>query len=181
MNLSKIVDIAQIIGVVAVVLSLIFIGIQIQQNTSATRAAVRQAVATNDIAYLNTTLNSEIIANANAKIADGKELNTVEREQLVWQQFVNFMIFETVHYNYQEGYIQKELWDRYETIMTRLLSNNIYARTAWHKYENAFTLSFIAEIQRIMKSSNITLDATKFESINSDIIRERIDSIQRIE
>lgn len=181
MKLSRIVDISQIIGVIAVILSLIFIGIQIKQNTNATRAAVRQSVASNDIAYLNTSLNSEILANANAKLADGEELTTAEREQLIWQQFVNFMIFETIHYHYQEGYVDKELWDRYQIIITGLLSNNIYAQKSWLKYKNAYTLSFITEIQRIVKNSNILTDPPKFESIKSDVNLERNDSIKNIE
>ena len=169
MNLSNIVDISQIIGVIAVVLSLIFIGIQIKQNTNATKAAVRQSVASNDITYLNTSLNSDIIANANAKIADGKDITTAEREQLIWQQFVNFMIFETVYYHFNEGYVEKELWERYKTIITGLLSNNIYAQNAWIRYKNVYTNSFYKEIQRILAKSNIKIDATKFESVKSDV------------
>jgi len=169
MKLSKIVDISQIIGVIAVVLSLIFIGIQIKQNTNATKAAVRQSVATNDIAYLSTSLNSEIIANANAKIADGEDLTTTEREQLIWQQYVNFMAFETVHYHYNEGYVEKELWERYQIIITHLLRNNIYTQNAWVEYKNVYTLSFRSEIQRIIKDSDILIDPSKFESIKSEI------------
>ena len=82
MKISKLVDISQIIGVITIILSLIFIGIQIKQNTNATRAAVRQSVATNDIAFLNTSLNSDIIANANGKIADGIQINSTEENNL---------------------------------------------------------------------------------------------------
>ena len=173
MKLSKIVDISQIIGVIAVIFSLFFIGIEIRQNTIATKAAVRQSVATNDIAYLNTSLNSEIIASAIGKLADGLEINTVEREQLIWQQYVNFMIFETVYYNYQEGYVESELWHRYRTIITGLLTNNIYAQNCWLKHGNTYTSSFKREIQQIMAKSNIKIDETKFESIKSEVNPEK--------
>ena len=169
MKLSKIVDISQIIGVIAVVLSLIFIGVQIRQNTNATKAAVRQSVATNDISFLNTSLNSDIIARAKGKIVDGLEINSIEREQLIWQQFVNFMVFETVFYNYQEGYIENELWNRYQTIIHGLLANNRYAQNSWLRYKNAYTSSFRKEIQKIITKSNIKIDPTKFESINSEV------------
>lgn len=45
MTLSELSDVSQVLGAVAVVASLLFVGIQIQQNTRATRAASHHAVS----------------------------------------------------------------------------------------------------------------------------------------
>ena len=103
MKLAKLAELSEIIGGAAVIASLIFIGLQINQNTKATRASIRQSIASNDIIYLSTFLNSEIIAEARAKQINNIELTTTESEQLIWQQYVNFMVFETTFYNYQKG------------------------------------------------------------------------------
>ena len=77
MNLKNLVDLAQIIGVILVIVSLVFIGIEINQNTVATKASIRQSVAANDMTWLITSLDPEVIAEANAKGKGTIDLATV--------------------------------------------------------------------------------------------------------
>ncbi|MGD8809227.1 MAG: hypothetical protein PVG24_06460 [Gammaproteobacteria bacterium] len=48
MNWAAIGAITQIVGMIAVVVTLVYLAIQTKQNTSATQAAVRQAMLTED-------------------------------------------------------------------------------------------------------------------------------------
>jgi uncharacterized membrane protein YkgB len=91
MKLKKLVDLSQVIGVILVIISLIFLGVEINQNTLATKASIRQSVAANDIAFLITSPDPEVIAEANAKIAEGSRIDIKEREQLIWQQYINLI------------------------------------------------------------------------------------------
>ena len=99
---------------------------------------------------------------------EGIQINSAEREQLIWQQFVNFMVFETVFYNYQEGFVEEELWLKYKNIITGLLKENKYAQNSWYKYNQAFTSSFRTKVLEIIANSNILIDPSKFESIATD-------------
>ena len=51
-RLQKWALIAEVIGAVAVVISLIFVGIELRSNTEATRAATREAINQKDIDFL---------------------------------------------------------------------------------------------------------------------------------
>jgi hypothetical protein len=160
MKLKKLVDLSQVIGSIAIVGTLIFIGIQINQNTNATKASIRQSIATNDITYLSTFLNSEIIAEASAKHINNVELTAKEFEQMVWQQYVNFIVFETAYYNYREGFLEIELWDRYRFIIAGHMYSDPYAKKAWERFNGTFTASFQEEVKSIIREISFEDDSS---------------------
>lgn len=142
-------SLAEIISALAVVASLIFVGIQIRQNTRATQASMRQSIADNDIDYLITFLDNSILAHANAKSIAGDSLSPVEWEQLVAQQHVNFRVFENAHYQYQNGLLDDEVWQRYRVIIELLLTSDSAARELWSSRNYTFTPAFQEEIESI--------------------------------
>ncbi len=157
MRLQKLVDISQVLGMIAVVMSLIFIGVEINQNTKATRASIRQSIATNDITYLTSMMNSAVIAEANGKILDSIPLTSSETEQLIWQQYINFLIFETAYYNYVNGFVDPELWNRYQVIIVELLTNSPAGQAAYFRFKKTFTTTFDEELDRIISEHEIVL------------------------
>ena len=74
-KLTLITEIAEIISAVAVVISLIYVGVQVNQNTKATQSAMRQSVADNDITYLMSSLDNNILAVASYKAENNIELS----------------------------------------------------------------------------------------------------------
>lgn len=170
MKLSKLADLSQIIGAVAVIGTLIFIGVQINQNTKATKASIRQSIATNDITFLSRFLNSAIIAEARAKQLNHITLSITESEQLVQLQYVNFMVFEMAYYNYQQGFLDTELWERYRFIIAGNLTYNTYAEMAWKRHIRTFTTSFQKEVSDILQSNVIVNEPTEENSNLEDSI-----------
>jgi len=159
MKLNKISELSQIFSSIAVIGTLIFIGIQIGQNTKATRASIRQSLASNDITYLMSGLNSEIIAEAIDNRQNGIDLSTKEIDQMIQQQYVNFMVFENAFYNYQEGFLNPELWNRYCVIIASLMHDSPYAIKSWNMNRMSFTESFRIEVKRIM--DNVYVKSTE--------------------
>ena len=49
MKLAELAQVAEIIAAVAVVVSLVYVGIEVRSNTSAVRGAAMQAIATTDL------------------------------------------------------------------------------------------------------------------------------------
>ena len=80
-----------------------------------------------------------------------------EKEQLIWQQYVNFITFETHYYNFQIGYLDNSLWERYRHIITELLKGNPYAQAAYKRYSNTFTEEFKSEINEMLKDHIIQI------------------------
>lgn len=154
-NLSTLSEVSQIISALAVVVSLIYVGAQVNQNTRATQAAMRQSIADNDITYLMTSLDNNIVATALYKQYSNKELSELEMSQLTNRQHVNFRVFENAFYQYQQGLLERETWSRYRLIIKGLLTNDSAAIKMWSYLQKSFTKSFQEEVLLIVQDKDL--------------------------
>jgi hypothetical protein len=76
-------NVAEIFAATGVIISLIFVGLQLQSNTEATEAATREAINQKDMEYLSLRLDSSVLATANAKLDNGEALSPLEESQFV--------------------------------------------------------------------------------------------------
>jgi hypothetical protein len=156
-KLSTFSDVAQIISALAVVISLIYIGAQINQNTKATQSAMRQSIADNDITYLMSSLDNSILAIASYKIEKNIELSDLEMSQLISRQHVNFRVFENAFYQFEQELLELETWIRYRFIIKDLLKNDLSAKKMWMSFDKSFTNSFQNEVSQILNNNRITV------------------------
>ena len=154
-RLSKFSETAQIVSAFAVVVSLVYVGYEIRQNTYATKAATRQAVAETDLAFLAGPLEPALLARAETKSRAGQELTLEEQFVLFERQHLNFRVFENAHYQFQVGLLEAEVWARHLQIISRQLSGNPHAAAMWEAYAASFTKSFRA----VVDSISLTLHA----------------------
>lgn len=155
-KLSTISELAQIISAVAVVVSLIYVGVQVNQNTKATQAAMRQSIADNDITYLMSSLDNGILAVASYKYDRNIELSELELSQLIARQHVNFRVFENAFYQYEQELLEPETWTRYKLIIKDLLRSDTPAEMMWKQFGDTFTRSFQKEISLLLKKDKST-------------------------
>lgn len=155
MKLSTLSELSQIISALAVVVSLVYVGAQVNQNTKATQAAMRQSIADNDITYLMTSLDNSIVATALYKQYCNIELTELEMSQLTNRQHVNFRVFENAFYQYQQGLLERETWSRYRLIIKGLLTNDRAAQKMWSYLQKSFTKSFQQEVQLIVQDKDL--------------------------
>ena len=146
---------AQIISAISVIFSLIYIGVQVRQNTLATQAAMRQSIADNDITYLLSKLDNATIAEAISKLKSNDSLSIKETEQLIAQQQVNFRVFENAYYQYQNELLEEEVWFRYKIIIHRLLTENNAAKEQWVRNEITYTMSFQKVVKNILSDTEL--------------------------
>lgn len=114
--MSKI-DVGQAITVLAnvgVIASILFLGLEIRQNTQTQRLSAAQQVFglayTNSLALAADPANSEILF---AWIA-GQELTPVERNRLDLSLQAIMTAHRQVHYQYESGFLDQEIFDAYE-------------------------------------------------------------------
>ena len=148
-TLGQLSDLSQIVSALAVVASLVYVGFQIRQNTEASRAATRQAIAETDFEYVGATLDPLLLVEAEAKSEAGLDLTTTERFILRERQHLNFRIFENAYYQYRAGLLERETWERYRWIISRQLAVNDAAIAMWERFGTSFDESFIAEVAAI--------------------------------
>jgi hypothetical protein len=111
MNWEALGAIGEIVGAVAVVLSLIFLATQIRQNTRSSRTASYQAAVTS-ISDLTREIGadpelSRIIATGGADLS---ALAPIERLQFNYFALSVIRNFENIHYQYINGAIDEDTW-----------------------------------------------------------------------
>jgi hypothetical protein len=146
----------ELIGAIASVILLVYIAIQIRQNSRilehsarATEADSRQAFSAQDQAYLSSALDSAILAEALAKHERGEPLSPLERSQLVGRQHLNFRVFETGFSQFRKGVLDRGEWQRYQRIIRFLMLGDEPAKEMWRELRDVFDPEFVAEVERL--------------------------------
>jgi len=153
-KLSTFSDVSQIISALAVVISLIYVGAQVNQNTKATQSAMRQSLADNDVAYLMSSLDNNILAIASYKYDNNMELSDLEMSQLVYMHHVNFRVFENAFFQFEHELLEPETWKRSRFIIKYLLESNEPTKKMWMRFDKLFTDSFQNEVKQILNEVN---------------------------
>jgi len=116
MTLEELAYLSQFVGVVAVLASLIFVGLQIRQNTKAIKATSHHAI-TDSFNAINTLILSDPKVARTWRLAvlgTTEELEALDEEERISVNFMllaNFRIFETLYYQYKNGTLDKKLFD----------------------------------------------------------------------
>jgi hypothetical protein len=142
LGLSGWANVAEIGAATGVMISLIFVGLELRSNTEATEAATREAVLQVGIEYLSLRVDSAVLARAHAKGRNGEELSPLEEYQLDHEQFINFIGFAHSHYLYQHGFLDADKWLRHRGIVERMIENNRHSQIMWESKRDQFTPGF---------------------------------------
>ena len=135
-------NVAEIGAAAGVIVSLIFVGVQLQNNTEATEAATRAAINQKDMTYLSLRLDTSLLARAQAKVDSGEELSALEISQVAHQEYVNFIAFEHSYYQFRKGALEPGEWKRHENIVRIQITESPYAQLMWERKERTFTPEF---------------------------------------
>ena len=106
---------AEIIAAVGVVLSLIYVGYQVQQNTKAIQSSVHHSLIDNVITTEGAVLNDPEFADLVVKSWSDWDALTPS-EQLRAETYLNFSFnnWESAYLNYERGFIEKEIWQTWD-------------------------------------------------------------------
>ncbi len=134
---------------VAVVVGIIFLAVEIRQNTEAVVAASSTALTDQSVQYFSAGLDNQVVARAVYKQGVGEELDGFETAQLMRLQYLNFRVFENAFLQYRRGYYETTEWDRYSKIISRNLRDPI-VRAMWEWNRGVgFTTEFEREVDSL--------------------------------
>ena len=92
----------EFVGAVAIVVTLVYLAVQVRQGNQATNAASRDAAVAHVLGFFEQGMDNRVIARARHKLSSGAELDDFEREQLGRYQYYNFKIFDNIHTQYKQ-------------------------------------------------------------------------------
>ena len=112
MTLAELSDISQALGAVAVIVSLIFVALQIRQNTRALKATSHHAV-TDSFNAINTLIMSDpkVARIWRLGMAGSERLDEDERVSFSFMALGYMRIFETLHYQFRTGSLEPKLFE----------------------------------------------------------------------
>src|SRR5213594_5215706 len=112
MNWDAISAISQLVGSIAVVLSVLYLGIQVHRSTRMAKLATQDAAAT---ALRDVTKpfmeNAEVERIWRVGLEDIGSLSVEERARFFHATYQFLKAFETIHFHYVYGLMDKQLWD----------------------------------------------------------------------
>jgi hypothetical protein len=146
MNTSKLADIAEITSSIAILVTLVFLVVQMQQNSAALQADGRQELLVGEYEYL-------------FRLADNPsfQLNWYESELTDEQKLqVHFMLTaflrnrEIAWLQYQNGILDDATWESYQSPIAIVLASH-QARNWWRGgSESLFEPSFVANVNEMI-------------------------------
>jgi hypothetical protein len=149
MDSAKLSDWLQVTGLFGVIVSLVFVGLEIQQSRQIAIADIYQQRAEMIIQVNSIRLTSEILHETRSKLEAGETLTNTEQSLLEqsWNPYFNYV--ENNHFQYQLGLLSEEQW-----ISTR---NNLRSRArdplflAWWEVEREnWRESFAQEMDELI-------------------------------
>ena len=145
---SKLSSLAEIISSIAIVITLIFLTMQMNQNTQALEATTRQQALNGDTQFLVSAINNPEIILSWSK----PELSDEELVKLNEALILFFRNRENDFAQYKRGVMDEATWLRYTSSFTSLLEWK-RNRNWWLNFgQLAFEPDFVAEVNRIISA-----------------------------
>jgi hypothetical protein len=146
--------IAEIFGAVAVVVSLVYVGKQLQQNTEAIQTQTSQQVMATYTDAQVAILGESPLAPLMVKAESGQETTAEEDYRLnVWAHLV-IGNWEQSYRNHRDGLLQEEVWQAWD----RFFRSNMeieYFRDAWvNNPIDGYTVSFTRYVNEEVLGGN---------------------------
>lgn len=140
-------SIAEIIGALAVVVSLVYVGFQIRQNTAAVRSATAQSVHENYAVWYASYASDPVLTQiAVDGLRDYRSLSETQRAQFI-AVFMAFLSYsQNAFHQWQKGSLSHQLWVGWELLIMNLVSSP-GGREFWNERGYIFSGDFGSHVE----------------------------------
>ena len=152
-DLESLANLGEVIGAIAVVVSLIYLAIQVRQSTHAQRTE-NFSRALDRVAAMQAALSqdSETSAIFSRGVADPSKLTPKERTQFTWAMYELFGAFEFMFLASKTNSIPEEVWERWSAAVGFWLSFS-GVQAWWGARPIPFTNSFTSYIDALLEDN----------------------------
>ena len=156
MNWDAIGAVGEIVGAAGVVFSLVYLAIQIRQNSNSTKSAAGQAV----LIMLNEAANIGASSPENARImirgqTDFESLSEDQKLQFALWMVSFYRSLDLAFQNYSKGLIEESAWRGYAFQLESFMSSPS-ARRVWFARRELFSDDFRNYVEAIEPSTDIS-------------------------
>jgi hypothetical protein len=105
-------DIAELIGIAAIVASLVFVGLQMKQSQDIAIASTGQARTAIAVEFITTMTSDPVIRSALTKqrLGNSDSMSQDERVAITNMAYANLLFMEDIYHQYLSGFITEDKW-----------------------------------------------------------------------
>jgi hypothetical protein len=161
LTLQDLANLAEFAGGVAVVASLVYVAVQVRQNTQSLRTE-NYTRALDRISSMQSQMsgNGPFAAVFARGVTDASSLSPQERIQFTWWAYEAFGAFEFMFHQAQTRAIPDEVWERWSATIAWWLSFP-GIRSWWMARPVPFSESFTAYVEACLRENQVDLDAAR--------------------
>ena len=150
MNWEAISAIGEIIGALAVVITLIYLARQIKDNTRVARSATRQSIAETTMSIADDMIGDRELAKVFLKDIQNADLDAAERLQIFARAYKGMRNYENIHYQFLTGMLSENEWLGFRS---NLKANFEWAsmRAYWDNEKQYYSAPFQKEVVGIIE------------------------------
>ena len=141
--------IIELISAAAIIVSLVFLGIEANQSNQLAKATIRQALNETDMEIYRVQMDEEIIPHALYKNDNNLPLNDYEQYNVNLYNVYNFRDFDNSFYQYRIGLFERSDWLAYRRIIKSLLRDPTVLKM-WDNQSHVFSKEFKLEVELIL-------------------------------
>ena len=151
MTLDDLGNVGEFIGAMAVVISLLYLAVQIRQNTRSLRASAHQMI-TVQIAELNRTIveQPEVASILERGFADGNSLTTEESRRFNAYNSARFRHYDNIYYQYRAGMLEESQWQGLSNLLCVHLTQQPGLRQWWEGVTDFYSTEFVAYCRNML-------------------------------
>lgn len=140
-RLKKAALVAEVIGAAAVVISLIFVGVQVAQSNALAREAAeqKQIEAIGNLSRI--VAENPFLSEAMAKAEAGETLTPGEMVGFTSLDIYAQRTWEALYFQYQAGRVDPELWEAHREL-ARAIQNRPISQSVWVQSKQFFSKSY---------------------------------------
>lgn len=167
MNWQTISDISQIVSSVGVILSVLYLGMQVHQSTRVARVAAQDSAAT---ALRDVTKpfmeNPELARVWSEGLTNLDSLNKEEQARFFHAAHQFLKVFETIHYHHVYGVMDTQIWDGWSELLRHYVAADGIKRY-WSVRRDLFSKRFREFVDKLSPPENPLTVGHLFEAAST--------------
>ena len=153
MDWAAIGAVSEVIAAVAVVISLVYLAVQVRQANKIARATTRNAIAESAQALTRDIIDDREMAEIFVKHLNGEKLDSVEALRMTGRCYRDMRHWENIYYQVREGLLTVEEWSGFRKNLAALFAVEAY-REYWAHEAELYSESFQEQIESIIPESS---------------------------
>jgi hypothetical protein len=142
MTLEDLGNFGEFLGAIGVIVSVLYLAIQIRQNTRSVRSSAYQSVVSSSVQMAAAYANDESLAELWPKGArEYSTLSEPERFRFGLFAYSVFRSYENLFFQYKQGAVEPDLWQGFRNMLVRDLKTPGLV-TWWESQRNIFSSAF---------------------------------------